>query len=177
MNRFQLLLSLAFMAGFIFIGVHANDSDESGSGSNESGHKKHHSKKDKYYAPPPPAGPQGYGQPNYHYNHPVYMPPQGPPSAYGSYYPAPMPHFYGYPPPPPPPPHSQPMQQPYGAYPYPYPYGGQFIQPQYPQQNVPQAPQGFPGIPGGTSNINHSLKVNKEYKEEGHHYRPNDSTE
>ena len=187
MNRFQLLLSLAFMASIIFIGAQADsDSDsESGSDSNESGNKKH-SKKYKYHSPSPPAGPQAYSQPNYHYNHPVYMPPQGPPPSYGGYYPAPMPYIYGYPPPPPQQ-QPQPVQQFYGAYPYPYSYpypnGGQFSQPQNPQQNVAQGPQGsqgpqgFSGIPGGTSTINHSLKVNKEYKEDGHHYRPNVSTE
>ncbi|KAM7354437.1 uncharacterized protein ACRADG_006094 [Cochliomyia hominivorax] len=173
MNRKQWLFGLFLVALIYFVGVQADNDSGSGSGSDSnesgsgSGEKKNKHKKYNY----PPPGPQPYGPPHY-YNHPIYIP-QGPPTPYGGYYPPPPPYYnYGYQPQP-----APPMQPNY----YPYPYGGYYNQPPPPPPAGPsvqqpgtatQGPQGFPGIPGGSSTINHSLKVNKEYTEDGHHYKP-----
>jgi len=127
--------------------------------------------------------PFGYGQP-YQYNpYPYGYPPPNP--QYPQYLPSAM-HVYppvpGYPPipgfnpymlvPPPPPPQQAP--------PAPvYPQAGTGQNPGYNPNSLPNQPQQpAPGQgtgpssnypPGGSSVINHSLKVNKEYNEDGHH--------
>ncbi|XP_043649887.1 annexin A11 [Drosophila teissieri] len=164
-------------------GVVRVDGDSSDSSSSSSGEKNHKytTTEHKYnypayggagYMPPFPMYPYpmqyptypGYppvgGYPPYPYN--PYMPPPAPqvpqPAPPSPMYP-PGPYGYqgGYPP------QTGPGQN--GAYPNALPN-----QPQ-PQQSAPGAGSGnapnYP--PGGSSVINHSLKVNKEYNEDGHH--------
>lgn len=166
------------------------DSDSSDSSSSSSGEKKHkHSKtKHKYNYPAypnpgyPPYQEMG-GYPSYLYNPYMPYPPYPQMGGYPSY-----PYNLYMPPPPPPPPHPQqappPSMYPPGPSGYPGGYPPQGAPGQNPVNNpnaIPNQPQAQqpasgPGSgpapnypPGGSSVINHSLKVNKEYNEDGHH--------
>ncbi|XP_030377072.1 cyclin-K [Scaptodrosophila lebanonensis] len=118
------------------------DSDSSASSGSESG-ESHHYRQGKHHKDK--------------YNRPAY------PAYPNSYTPISPPYYYGgYPymtaPPTPPQPFNGMPPQPY---PYPVPY-----YPPYAESSNPHLPS---GPQPASSVINHSLKVNKEYKEDGHH--------
>ncbi|XP_017848121.1 proline-rich proteoglycan 2-like [Drosophila busckii] len=180
------------ICGILLIGLAGvargdSDSDSSESGSGEKRHNKKH--KNKYNNPAyqniyPPAG-YPYPYPYNPYGPPPQQYPNANPYPYGpppQQYPNANPNPYG------PPPQQYPNANPY---PYPPPYGP------YPPYQLPMNPPPYnqppyivastPGPapqlygPNGSNDssdqhygpassvINHSLKVNKEYKENGHH--------
>ncbi|KAI8042706.1 cyclin-K [Drosophila gunungcola] len=153
-----------------------SDSDSSSSGELKSKPK---TIEHKYNNPAYPT-PYGFGYPYqpYGYNQmPPYPYPQPPMPGYYN------PYRHTAPPPPPPLMYPPPIYQPdpaayRGAYP---PQTGEGptagwnanpptnqVQPQQPSPGQGSGPSA-PYPPGGSSVINHSLKVNKEYNEDGHH--------
>ncbi|KAH8298282.1 hypothetical protein KR018_012655, partial [Drosophila ironensis] len=194
--RIFLAICILLMLGWQHGGeVRADSDSDSDSDSSSGEHKKHKGKKHKYNNP---AYPEPYGQPYpypYPYPYNPYAYNQVMPQ-YPAYAPYPYNPYMQAPPPMPPMP-GQPGAYPSnpgqpGGYPAanpgqpagypPAPAAGQYPSPNWnpnasaqPQQ--PQQPSSAPGLPTpypqpGSSVINHSLKVNKEYNEDGHHSSP-----
>ncbi|XP_043065335.1 circumsporozoite protein [Drosophila ficusphila] len=177
-------IGVLLVLGFQYGEVVRADSDSSDSSSSGERKQKNKNSDHKYNNPAYPQG--GYNPYYYNQLNPSYPPPPMP--GFGPYPPPPMP---GYPPYPynpymqaPPPQQSNPsMYLPDPAasragYPA-SPGGGQnpgWNPNSPPNQQQPPQPTAGPGPqpsaqypPGGSSVINHSLKVNKEYNEDGHH--------
>ncbi|KAH8341623.1 hypothetical protein KR059_012371 [Drosophila kikkawai] len=155
---------LAVLSILLVLGGVLADSDSSSDSSSGEHKSKNTVTEHKYNYPAYPPAQYGYMQP-YPYNAYPYnqlMPQQYPNQAPYAY----PPYLYN------------PYMQAPPPYPYPPPPNPNWNSNSPPNQQPPTQPASGPGLPtpypqqGGSSVINHSLKVNKEYNEDGHHSSP-----